>query len=312
MAETLALYNDWQRDFPLLPHPFAHLAAAHQTTEATVLTQLAAGLDKGEISRIGAVFAPNRIGVSTLAALAVPPRQLEAVAAQVNQHPEVNHNYARAGHRFNLWFVLTARHRTQLETVLDTLRHTTRRPLLDLPLVREYHIDLGFSLTGTATARPAVLPTPAACQPPVPPTLTAQDWGLIAALEAGLPLVHAPLCGFGAGLRTRRSRCAGTVGGMANRRLVAPIWRGFAPSGFGLPRQRHVCLGCARRAGRCQRGVAGAAIRRQLVLPPPPPCGLGLFAVCHAAWARCRGRLCPSGEADRRRRFAGLCPPPAI
>ena len=36
---------------------------------------------EGRISRVGAVFAPKRIGASTLAAMAVPPEKLHAAIA---------------------------------------------------------------------------------------------------------------------------------------------------------------------------------------------------------------------------------------
>jgi DNA-binding Lrp family transcriptional regulator len=63
--------------------------------------------ETGVVSRVGAVFAPRRVGASTLAALAVPPDRLEEIAARVSARPEVNHNYERE-HRYNLWFVVTA------------------------------------------------------------------------------------------------------------------------------------------------------------------------------------------------------------
>lgn len=59
----------------------------------------------------------KRIGASTLAAMAVPPEQLDAVAAAVNRFPEVNHNYERE-HRYNLWFVVTAGSEGRLQATL--------------------------------------------------------------------------------------------------------------------------------------------------------------------------------------------------
>ena len=106
-ALEFRLLNEFQRDFPLCPAPFAELAARLGVGERTVLTGLEKLRREGKISRVGAVFAPKRIGASTLAAMAVPAQQLEAVAAAVNRFPEVNHNYERE-HRFNLWFVVTA------------------------------------------------------------------------------------------------------------------------------------------------------------------------------------------------------------
>ena len=78
-ALEFRLLNEFQRDFPLCPAPFAELAARLGVGERTVLTGIEKLRREGKISRVGAVFAPKRIGASTLAAMAVPAQQLEAV-----------------------------------------------------------------------------------------------------------------------------------------------------------------------------------------------------------------------------------------
>ena len=94
-ALEFRLLNEFQRDFPLCPTPFAELATRLGVGERTVLSELEKLRREGKISRVGAVFAPKRIGASTLAAMAIAPEQLETVAATVNRFPEVNHNYER-------------------------------------------------------------------------------------------------------------------------------------------------------------------------------------------------------------------------
>lgn len=139
------LLNEYQRGFPLTERPFATLAEQLGVTETEVLTTLQQLQQKGIISRVGPVFTPRRIGVSTLAALQVPSEQLPQIAAYINAYPEVNHNYERE-HAYNLWFVLTAPDLTHLEQVLAQIEHDLALPLLRLPLVKDYHIDLGFKL----------------------------------------------------------------------------------------------------------------------------------------------------------------------
>jgi DNA-binding Lrp family transcriptional regulator len=78
--------------------------------------------------------------------MAVPLGRLEAVAALVSAYAEVNHNYERS-HRFNLWFVLTAPDQDRLDQVLAEIVLHTGIEVLDLPMLEEYHIDLGFPLT---------------------------------------------------------------------------------------------------------------------------------------------------------------------
>src|SRR5574343_422058 len=141
------LLNDFQRDFPLCPAPFAELASRLGVAEKVVLGRLENLRRDGKISRVGAVFAPKRIGASTLAAMAVPPEKLEAVAAAVNRFPEVNHNYERE-HRYNLWFVVTAASEGRLQATLGAIEQAAGYPLLALPLQEEFHIDLGFPLQG--------------------------------------------------------------------------------------------------------------------------------------------------------------------
>ena len=139
------LLNEFQRDFPLTPAPFASIAAQLGTDSRTVLTTLKQLRARGAVSRIGPVFRPNVIGASTLATMAVPPGKLEKVAAVVNCYQEVNHNYERE-HRFNLWFVVTAASQSRLKQTLADIGHDTGYIVLSLPLVKDYHIDLGFPM----------------------------------------------------------------------------------------------------------------------------------------------------------------------
>ena len=139
------LLNDFQQDFPLSPTPYADIARALGVTEEQVLVRLAALKSAGAVSRVGAVVRPNTVGVSTLAAMAVPPEQLEAVAALVNGYTEVNHNYERE-HRLNLWFVATAPDAARLQSTLDEIAARTGYEVLSFPLVEDYHIDLGFEM----------------------------------------------------------------------------------------------------------------------------------------------------------------------
>jgi DNA-binding Lrp family transcriptional regulator len=180
------LLNDYQRDFPLVSAPFAELAARLGVAEKVVLGRLENLRREGKISRVGAVFAPKRIGASTLAAMAVPPEKLEAVAAAVNRFPEVNHNYERE-HRYNLWFVVTAATEGRLQASLGAIELAAGYPLMALPLEEEFHIDLGFCLRGekqksVATAQ-MVKPTA---------LIDEAERRLVSVLQEGLPLFIRP------------------------------------------------------------------------------------------------------------------------
>jgi len=142
------LLNEFQQGMPLTPAPYADIARQLGVYETTVLETLKRLETEGVISRVGAVFRPNRIGASTLAAMAVPAAELEDVADIVNQFSEVNHNYERE-HRFNLWFVVVAEDEERLQTVLAEIEQRCGYPVLDLPLLNEHFIDLGFDLKWT-------------------------------------------------------------------------------------------------------------------------------------------------------------------
>jgi siroheme decarboxylase len=139
------LLNDFQHDFPLSPTPYADIAHELGVSEAEVLTTLARLQQQGAVSRVGAVLRPNTVGVSTLAAMAVPNAELETVAALVSAFPEVNHNYERE-HTLNLWFVVTAPDSARLQQVLDDIASHSGYEVLPFPLLEDYHIDLGFDL----------------------------------------------------------------------------------------------------------------------------------------------------------------------
>jgi siroheme decarboxylase len=139
------LLNDFQHEFPLTPTPYADMARALGVSEDEVLARLAALQADGAVSRVGAVVRPNTVGVSTLAAMAVPAERLEEIAALVSGYTEVNHNYERE-HRLNLWFVASALDGARLEAVLAGIAARSGIEVLSFPLVEDYHIDLGFDL----------------------------------------------------------------------------------------------------------------------------------------------------------------------
>ncbi len=178
------LLNEFQRNFPLTSTPFAEIAARLGSDEPTVLATLRRLQEEGTISRIGAVFAPRSVGASTLAALAVPRSRLDEVAAMVSAHPGVNHNYERE-HAYNLWFVATAADEPALTTLLDEIGATTHCPPIALPLLEEFHIDLGFDLLHGGK----VQHTTQRCERRPTSVL---ERHLIATLQPGLPLVSRP------------------------------------------------------------------------------------------------------------------------
>lgn len=185
-----ALLNDYQQRFPLCPAPFAAIGETHGLDTEAVIARYRRWLQGGVVSRIGPVFAPKRVGASTLAAMAVPEERLEAVARQISAYPAVNHNYERE-HAWNLWFVVTSPDAAALEATLAQMREETGCPLIALPLETPYHIDLGFDLAGGEKASQTARAPDATAAIPPPDTASLQ------ALQGGLPLVSRPYAALG-------------------------------------------------------------------------------------------------------------------
>ncbi|MDR9424301.1 MAG: Lrp/AsnC family transcriptional regulator [Marinobacter sp.] len=144
-ATDRQLIDSYQRGLPVCERPFQEMASNLGLTESDVINRLSALQEQQVLSRIGPVFEHSRAGASLLAAVAAPPEQMDLVAARINLAPGVNHNYARE-HTYNLWFVMTAPDESILDARLDELEHQLKLPMLRLPMIEGYHIDLGFDI----------------------------------------------------------------------------------------------------------------------------------------------------------------------
>lgn len=208
----LHLLNDFQCDFPLVSAPFNDIAKRLGVSEAEVLETLSQLQTCGKVSRVGAVLKPHSIGSSTLAALAVPVEELDEVAQLISSYPEVNHNYERE-HHYNLWFVLAASNETRVREVLNEIEHRTGYQPLHLPMLEDFHIDLGFDLSQphkgsrVTTRKDAgrIIPPPRRALPQSART------ALIGAIQHGFPLVPHPFVEIGAGI------------GLAEREVIAGL-----------------------------------------------------------------------------------------
>ena len=139
------LINLYQRDLPVCERPYLEMSRQLGISEGEVIDRLQALQSDQVVSRVGPVFEHRRAGASLLAAVAAPEEQMDLVAARINRAPGVNHNYARE-HTYNLWFVMTAPDEDTLDERLDELEHQLRLPMLRLPMIQGYHIDLGFDI----------------------------------------------------------------------------------------------------------------------------------------------------------------------
>jgi len=209
------LLDEFQRDLPLVPRPFAAMADALGTTEAEVLERLERLQDCGRISRVGATCRPNTAGASTLAALAIPEHRIEEVAAIVGAEPGVNHSYLRED-RWNLWFVATAPSDAELAASLSRIEAGSGLPVLSLPLVRPFNIDLGFRLRGPR--QPLGLD-----RAPDMAVLREDDRPVMQALSEGLELVPQPFAALADRLDRGENEIIARIAALADARILTRV-----------------------------------------------------------------------------------------
>ncbi len=182
-ASALVLVNGWQRGFPLVPRPFAEIAERSSLAEDEVLRKFQELKTQGVIDRIGPVLRPHSVGASTLAAMAVPTGRLADVAAFVSGQPGVNHNYERE-HPYNLWFVVHGATDADVAATLARIGEASGLQALRLPLLEEFHIDLGFDLDTHAAPR--------GFSSGGKTSLSSEEKNLLKATASGLPIVPRP------------------------------------------------------------------------------------------------------------------------
>jgi DNA-binding Lrp family transcriptional regulator len=141
-----AIINALQGGFEICERPYAAAAERLGMDESTLLRRLAALLDAGTLSRFGPMYHAERLGGAlTLAAMAVPPAAMERVAALVNAHPEVAHNYERE-HALNMWFVIATEQPEEIARVIRAIEAETGLAVYDMPKQTEFYVGLHFQI----------------------------------------------------------------------------------------------------------------------------------------------------------------------
>jgi len=136
------IVNALQGGFPLCERPFAEAAGGLGLDEQTLLEKIKSLTEQNVLTRFGPLFDAERMGGAfTLCAMSVPRQDFERVAALVNAHPEVAHNYER-GHRLNMWFVLATAFPSQIETTIRMIERETGYRVINLPREEEYFVEL--------------------------------------------------------------------------------------------------------------------------------------------------------------------------
>ena len=139
-----AIINGLQGGFPVSHRPFRDAGHALGLSEGELIDGVRHLVDTGRLSRFGPLWNAEGIGGDVcLCAIAVPPDRFDEVAAQVNAHVEVAHNYERT-HALNMWFVVSAERPERIEQVIATIEAETGLVVYRMPKTREFRV--GFHI----------------------------------------------------------------------------------------------------------------------------------------------------------------------
>jgi len=192
-----ALIDGWQSGFPVTERPFEVVGEDVGVSATEALERVERLYDEGIFRRFGPVLNPPVIGSSTLAAVRAPEDRFDAVAAVINGHQQVNHNYAR-DHEWNMWFVVTAASKERRDAIIDDIAAETGLEVLVLPMLTDFYIDLEFPVVNSdrfareSLAETAVDATDISERAAV--DLTTLERRLLLEIQDGFPLTATPYC----------------------------------------------------------------------------------------------------------------------
>lgn len=136
-----AIINGLQGGFPLTRRPFHDAGAELGLSEGELIQGVRDLLEAGQLSRFGPLWNAEMLGGDVcLAAVAVPPERFDEVAAQINAHPEIAHNYERT-HVLNMWFVVSAGDPNRIAQVIAEIEAETGLSVHAMPKVREFFVS---------------------------------------------------------------------------------------------------------------------------------------------------------------------------
>jgi siroheme decarboxylase len=138
------ILNLMQEEFPLVPRPFEKIGSDVGISEADALARVRRLKEGGLIRRIGPVLERKRLGyVSALCGVCVPGEKIAEVAAEINRHTGVTHNYEREG-ELNLWFTITKKTNDEIKAVLSEVEKRFSLKIYRFPEKRTFKIKTFF------------------------------------------------------------------------------------------------------------------------------------------------------------------------
>lgn len=187
------LLNRVQKDIPIVARPYRVLAQEVGLSEAEVLAILRDEKAKGVLRQISAIFDTRTLGYqSSLVAVKADPERLDEVAAVVNAHPGVSHNYKR-NHDFNLWYTVAVPPESDLAAHVQKLHELSGASLTRLmPTLHLYKIGVEFDMTGKEDWNAKSQPQYTNAQRNLGYQVTDTDRRFVLEFQKDLPLVEEP------------------------------------------------------------------------------------------------------------------------
>lgn len=139
------IINALQVGLPICERPYQEVAKTLGIGEDELIARLRDLIDSKALSRFGPLYHAERMGGAfTLAAIAVPEAEFDAVAEIVNAFPQVAHNYRR-DHTLNMWFVLATDTPQGIAEAVTAIERATGLRVLEFPKQEEYFLQLRLS-----------------------------------------------------------------------------------------------------------------------------------------------------------------------
>lgn len=141
------IIHELQENFPLAPHPYEIMAGRLGICLEALWERVCVLVASQVIRRIGFSIDSRKIGYfSTLAAIRVPPEQVEQASAVMMQYPQITHSYLR-DHAFAIWFTVIAEDERRILTILEDLRtalNVSDADMMNLPVKKLFKLDARF------------------------------------------------------------------------------------------------------------------------------------------------------------------------
>ena len=136
------IINGLQDGLPLVPEPFAVIAADLGCETDDLIRRIERLLGAGVLTRFGPFYdAAAMGGAFCLCAMAIPSERFDEAASVVNGFAEVAHNYAR-DHALNMWFVLATETPGGIDAAIARIEAETALPVYPFPKLKEYFVEM--------------------------------------------------------------------------------------------------------------------------------------------------------------------------